>query len=30
MMNDFREIAPTFVLFAPRIWDRSPPTCAPA
>ena len=21
MMNDFREIAPTFVLFAPRIWE---------
>jgi len=22
MMNDFREIAPTFVLFAPRIWEQ--------
>ena len=21
MMNDFREIAPTFVLFAPRVWE---------
>src|SRR6202047_2817870 len=21
MMNDFREVAPTFVLFAPRVWD---------
>src|ERR1700681_2973666 len=21
MMNDFREIAPTFVLFAPRLWE---------
>ena len=21
MMHDFREIAPTFVLFAPRIWE---------
>src|SRR5215470_18667007 len=21
MMNDFREVAPTFVLFAPRIWE---------
>ncbi|WP_315730623.1 MULTISPECIES: long-chain fatty acid--CoA ligase [unclassified Bradyrhizobium] len=22
MMNDFREIAPTFVLFAPRVWEQ--------
>src|SRR3979409_2230578 len=21
MMHDFREIAPTFVLFAPRVWE---------
>jgi len=20
-MNDFREVAPTFVLFAPRVWE---------
>ncbi|BAM88441.1 putative long-chain-fatty-acid-CoA ligase [Bradyrhizobium oligotrophicum S58] len=22
MMNDFREVAPTFVLFAPRVWEQ--------
>ena len=27
MMADFREIGPTFVLFAPRVWESSPPRC---
>ena len=30
MMADFREIGPTFVLFAPaRLGSRSPPRCGP-